>query len=46
MNTISFQTTQVKPVLVQLTPASRAMLHFMDQVSPTCIDGDLRLCFR
>ena len=24
---------------------SRSMLHFQDQVSPTCIEGDLRLCF-
>jgi len=24
---------------------SRAMLHFKDRVSPTCIEGDLRLCF-
>jgi len=23
----------------------RAMLHFKDQVSQTCIEGDLRLCF-
>ena len=25
--------------------SSRAMPHFKDQVSPTCIEGDLRLCF-
>ena len=25
--------------------SSRGMLHFKDQVSPTCIEGDLRLCF-
>jgi len=25
--------------------SSCAMLHFKDQVSPTCIEGDLRLCF-
>jgi len=26
--------------------SSRAMLHFKDQVSPTCIEGDLSLYFR
>jgi len=25
--------------------SSRAMLHYKGQVSPTCIEGDLRLCF-
>ena len=25
--------------------SSRAMLHFKDQISPTCIEGDLRLYF-
>ena len=25
--------------------SSRDMLHFKDQVSPTCVEGDLRLCF-
>ena len=25
--------------------SSRAMLHFKDQVSPTCLEGDLRHCF-
>jgi len=25
--------------------SSRAMLNFKDQVSPTCIEEDLRLCF-
>jgi len=25
--------------------SSRAMLHFKDQASPTCVKGDLRLCF-
>jgi len=25
--------------------SNRAMLHFKDQVSPNCIEGDLRLCF-
>jgi len=25
--------------------SSRAKLHFKDQVSPTCTEGDLRLCF-
>ena len=24
---------------------SRAMLHFKDQVSPTCMEENLRLCF-
>jgi len=25
--------------------SSRAMLHFKDQASPTCLEEDLRLCF-